>query len=46
MVDSLKQTGKLPSNFIIKAEAIQLGWKSLILTLDQYISGIEAQTDW
>ena len=27
MVDSLKQTGKLPSNFITKAEAIQLGWK-------------------
>ncbi|MFD1245792.1 ribonuclease domain-containing protein [Paralysiella testudinis] len=28
MVDSLKQTGKLPPNFITKAEAEALGWKS------------------
>lgn len=27
LIDSLKDTGKLPSNYITKAEAIENGWK-------------------
>lgn len=44
MVDSLRNTGKLPSNYITKADAMNNGWKAG-KALNNYVEGAQIGGD-